>query len=147
MKPFLIMVAMVAVLAGSCIYLSVMDAQVYYGTPQPENLAKAKLPRYLLVHRYWSQSGKMTSDGGNISVGPGWTVLTEWYHTLDEVTDRMESANIDEDELVGLWDISKAPQVKIKTWIETKTIPERIEERVTKTRRWTIQAPDKEPEK
>lgn len=68
-----------------------------------------------------------------------WVTLTETYKTLDEVKARLaQPCGFDETSIVGLWDLTKAPELKIKTWLTTNISPARVEEQKYEQRHWDV---------
>lgn len=104
----------------------------YFPPPSPK--PKVEKPKFLLV--WQSQEHVMRQQGDTVSFDPGWVTHLETFPSLAGVQDFLN--NTPSTEVVGLWDLAGAAELKAIRRVDTVVHPRVVEESKEEVTRWEI---------
>ena len=127
------------------ILLTSLVANAQYQSTGPNNKPK-ELYTHVVIYRTWE--GHMQQSGDLTSVDYGWVTKVQEFHSLKETmgwlsykenwvgnTSRM-IVRLTENELIAIYDLSTAKEIKVKLKTEEKSLPKRVE---IQSEKWTEQ--------
>lgn len=90
---------------------------------------------YILIYRNWeavwqNSNGAMSSSYEWVTKLKGfrnWDDLIEWLNSSNYWDDGRKRVRITEDELIGVYDISRASKIRMELKSEEKVLPKRVE--------------------
>jgi hypothetical protein len=119
-----------------------LNSFAQYQLPSPNNDAKEKYT-HIVVYRTWDNHMKQYGD--MMSMESTWITKIQGFHSLDEVMswlsykDELTQKNVvrlSENELIKIYDLNAAKEIKVKLETEEKSLPKRVEIQAEK---WTEQ--------
>ena len=130
----------IALICWLCFFLPDIQAQAFT-IPSPKDEAKENY-NYILIYRNWeavwqNNSGAMYSSYDWVTKIEGfrsWDDLIKWMNSSNYWDDGKKRVRLTEDELIGVYDITRAEKIKLELKTEEKVLPKRIE---LKEEKWT----------
>lgn len=131
-----------AIILAMLLLVAVTGKSQVYVEPQPTNEPKV-FYTHILVYRSWEQGYESGFNGG-INIIKKWVTHSVGFQSLNEVIgwlnttgwDGRPSVRISDNELIGIYDLSKAKQITVKLKTEQKSLPKRVE---VQEEKWTEQ--------
>ncbi len=121
--------------------ITVSTAQIDFGD-KPNNEPKEQY-NFIVVYRNWQQVS--TSRGDYLTWGYSWVTKIEGFETWAKLTEWLNSDNVyyweipqkkstrlNEDELIAVYDLTKAQPIKLRFKVRNMVLPKRIEVQETK---------------
>lgn len=123
----------IALICWLCFFLPDIQAQTFT-IPSPKDEAKENY-NYILIYRNWeavwqNNSGAMYSSYDWVTKIEGfrnWEDLIKWMNSSNYWDDGKKRVRLTEDELIGIYDITRAEKIKLELKTEEKVLPKRVE--------------------
>lgn len=124
------------------IICSNLSAQLYSANGPDYSIEKENFT-HIIIMRQWENT--FHQNGFTASMQEGWTTSIKGFHSLDELIAWLNyidpfsgkpAVRINQSELIKIYDLSAAKEIKIKLQTEEKSLPKRVEIQAEK---WTEQ--------
>ena len=123
-----------------CFFLPDVKAQIF-SSPNPTSEPKENY-NYILIYRNWeavwqTYSSSHSSSHQWITKIEGfrnWEDLIKWINSSNYWDDGKKRVRLTEDELIGVYDLTRAEKIKLELKTEEIVLPKRIE---LKEEKWT----------
>lgn len=129
-NPTILAVVLIALL---CFFLPEVKAQTFT-IPNKNNEPKENY-NYILIYRNWEAVWQ--NNGGAMYPSYDWVTKIEGFRNWDDLMKWMNSFNywddgkkrvrLTEDELIAIYDLTRAEKIKLELKAEEKVLPKRIE--------------------